>query len=358
MTTVQQSLPAAPPRAAQPVGRITFDYGVVLLCGWFLFGLFLDGWAHNHGFVDDTFFTPWHAVLYSGYGAVGLLLVGTHFRNVSRGAAWGRALPPGYMLSLAGVLLFGAAGAFDFAWHELFGFEANMEALLSPAHLLLAVGAFLFLTGPLRAYWLRRTETNWRAMLPFVLALAFVASLLTFFLQYAALTGEMGLIIGRVRGGEARYADLRGVTGILLHTATLTGVMLFAVRRWRLPFGAFTLIFALNMALMTWMLISQTAEFLLIVPAALAGLVADLLLKRPAPITTSPLRLRALSFAVPFALALGVIVTLHLIGLSLFNRGVWWAVHMWLGAPFLAGIGGIFLSYLLVPPALPEPEST
>ena len=29
-----------------------------------VFGLYIDGWAHNHGFVDDSFFTPWHAVLY------------------------------------------------------------------------------------------------------------------------------------------------------------------------------------------------------------------------------------------------------------------------------------------------------
>jgi hypothetical protein len=37
---------------------------------WFVAGLYLDGWAHNHGKVDNTFFTPWHAVFYSGYVAI------------------------------------------------------------------------------------------------------------------------------------------------------------------------------------------------------------------------------------------------------------------------------------------------
>ena len=32
---------------------------------WAVTGLFLDGWSHNHH-RPETFFTPWHAVLYSG----------------------------------------------------------------------------------------------------------------------------------------------------------------------------------------------------------------------------------------------------------------------------------------------------
>jgi hypothetical protein len=34
-------------------------------------GIFLDGWAHAHGRVDESLFTPWHAVL---AGIAGLLL--------------------------------------------------------------------------------------------------------------------------------------------------------------------------------------------------------------------------------------------------------------------------------------------
>jgi hypothetical protein len=33
-----------------------------LLSAWLVGGLFPDGWAHAHGRVDQSFFTPWHTV--------------------------------------------------------------------------------------------------------------------------------------------------------------------------------------------------------------------------------------------------------------------------------------------------------
>ena len=36
----------------------SFDGAVTLLGAAFTGDLFLDGWAHTHGRVDDTFFTP------------------------------------------------------------------------------------------------------------------------------------------------------------------------------------------------------------------------------------------------------------------------------------------------------------
>ncbi len=35
---------------------------------WMICGLFLDGWAHGAQ-KPETFFSPWHAVLYSGFVA-------------------------------------------------------------------------------------------------------------------------------------------------------------------------------------------------------------------------------------------------------------------------------------------------
>jgi len=58
----------------------------------------------------------------------------------ARGAPWGRALPPGYGLSLAGAGVFAASGVGDLLWHLLFGIEARMEALLSPTHVGLTLG--------------------------------------------------------------------------------------------------------------------------------------------------------------------------------------------------------------------------
>src|SRR5690349_11312671 len=130
-----------------PASNFKLDLLVSVLTFYFLCGLFLDGWAHNHGRVDNTFLTPWHAVLYSGFGLVGAVFVGTQFMNVLKGHIWTRALPKGYGIGLLGIVLFGFGGGFDFVWHSIFGFEANIQALLSPAHLLLATGALLFATA-------------------------------------------------------------------------------------------------------------------------------------------------------------------------------------------------------------------
>ena len=48
-----------------------FDWVMAVLSAWLLGGAFVDGWAHTHGKVDTTFFTPWHAAFYTGFLARG-----------------------------------------------------------------------------------------------------------------------------------------------------------------------------------------------------------------------------------------------------------------------------------------------
>ena len=55
----------------------------VLLSAWLIVGLFLDAWAHGQN-LTETFFTPWHAVLYTGFFASvvwTLTLVARHGRG-------------------------------------------------------------------------------------------------------------------------------------------------------------------------------------------------------------------------------------------------------------------------------------
>ena len=105
----------------QPIGGLRSDCLMSIMGFLFVAGLYVDGWAHAHGRVDNTFFTPWHAVLYSGYFINAVLLVGTLFINHARGLTWQKALPAGYELSLLGVPLFGIGGVGDMSWHTLFG---------------------------------------------------------------------------------------------------------------------------------------------------------------------------------------------------------------------------------------------
>ena len=150
-----------------------FDWGMVILSAWLVGGAFVDGWAHTHGKVDTTFFTPWHVAFYTGFLAVAGALVGALVYRVARRGTWRQALPPGYNLSLLGTVIFGCGGAGDLLWHTLFGIERDVETLFSPTHMMLACGVWLMVGGPFRAAWQRRAPlgVHWHQWLPLVLSL-------------------------------------------------------------------------------------------------------------------------------------------------------------------------------------------
>ncbi len=149
-------------------------------------GFFLDLWAHNHGRVDETFMTPWHAFLYAGAGLFGAALLDVARRNHRQGMPLSQALPPGYGLSFVGAGLFLVAGLVDLVWHEVSGFEVDTEALLSSPHLLLASSGVFMVAGPLRSAWSQGTPTRFpRWSAPWVLPLAMLFSILTAFTAYA-----------------------------------------------------------------------------------------------------------------------------------------------------------------------------
>jgi hypothetical protein len=158
-TSVPIATPARPVARAHAAGRIPrplasvrFDWAIVVASGWFIGGVYLDGWAHNTFPSLETFFTPWHAVMYSGFLAMMAVLGWAMGRNHVAGRSWWDAIPAGYELSLVGGLLFLAGGVGDMLWHFAFGIEADLEALLSPTHLLLLLGGALLLTGPVPTY--------------------------------------------------------------------------------------------------------------------------------------------------------------------------------------------------------------
>src|SRR5262249_42860659 len=116
-------------RARSGQGGLRFDWLFAALSAWLLGGIYLDGWAHIHISSLETFFTPWHAVLYSGFAACALALLVQQVRALRAGAPWREALPPGYGLSLLGAGIFLAGGALDLLWHTFFGIERGVEAL-------------------------------------------------------------------------------------------------------------------------------------------------------------------------------------------------------------------------------------
>ncbi len=103
---------------------------------WFFIGAWIDSSAHTY-LIDDieTFFTPWHAVLYSGYAFS--VLVAIYVKNKIKDYK--------FDVGVLGAVIFGIGGASDAVWHTLLGIETGVEPLVSPSHLMLFLGAFLML---------------------------------------------------------------------------------------------------------------------------------------------------------------------------------------------------------------------
>ena len=352
-----------------PVSNAVFDGVIAALCTWFVGGLYLDGWAHQHIAKLDTFFTPWHAMLYSGFLALAGALGLTALWNWRRGYPLTRALPVGYEWSFLGVLIFLVGGLGDMIWHRLFGIEANLEALLSPMHLLLALSTTLILTGPLRATWHRTDAHGWAALWPMLVSLTLLLSVLTFFTQYAhpfastmaaephrPNTAIFGSLTGRGLARVTFFGQALGLISIQLQTALLMGVVLLAVRRWHLPLGSLILLLGLNTTLLTLMRDKghsgnplDTGAFPLIAVAVLGGMAADLLLWRLRPSAARRAAFRLFAFAVPT-----ILYGLYFLALWLRGGGVWWSIHLWAGSIGMAGVVGLLMSFLVVPPLVKD----
>ncbi len=318
-----------------------FDWIMTALAAYFTAGLYLDGWAHTHGKVDQSFFTPWHAVLYSGQLLMVIILMGVLARNVWRGSMLREALPRGYNLSLIGVLLWFIGGPGDLIWHTLFGIEQSVAALYSPTHLLLALGITLAVSGPLRAAY-HRSDGELRRLidqLPAILSLTFTLSVLTFFIMLAhPLVSLWGT------GWSDSGDEARGMAGIMLDTALLMGSVLLIVRQWKLAPGALTLMFAVN-ALLMGCLFAGPYPSAYVLARALAGVGADALLWWLKPAIARPMALRAFATLVPV-----VIFALYFIAAQI-TVGITWTVHLWAGSLAIAGAIGFLLSLLVAPPS-------
>ncbi|EYB68241.1 hypothetical protein DEIPH_ctg025orf0088 [Deinococcus phoenicis] len=328
--------PEASPRATPAQNLVTITLG-----WWLTAGIFVDGWAHNRfGESLETFFTPWHALFYSGFLAVAAWVLWLAVRGWLAGRRGFAAFPEGYHLAALGVPIFLLGGLGDLTWHTVFGIEVGIEALLSPTHLLLFAGAMCLLSAPLVSAWRAPTPraapagVAWTAVLAATSLLSFVAFMHMYL--WGLLLAPQGLGFVQTRGE---------LGGILLTALILAAPVLLLLRRFRLPFGAVTVMYGLNTVLMTLMLVPGEWRVPLLMVAA--GLVVDALLLVLDPSPARPWALRAFAFLLPLAVwgpYLGGLTLLHLSNLSL---------ELWLGVAVMAGLGGVALSALVVPPPVP-----
>ncbi len=333
MATLSPTTTQAASDAPAAAHSLRFDGVMAVLASFFVGGLFVDGWAHTHNKVDQSFFTPWHALLYSGWVANASVLFVTGLVGRSRGRSWRTALPPGYFLSLLGALGFGLGGLGDMAWHELFRIERGIEALLSPTHLLLAVSMGLLVSGPFRAA-LRHRASN---QLPALISLALTLSVVTFFTQAAHPVAQLwGL------GSLHNYRDDDfAATALVLGGATFAAAALFALKLSQPVAGAFALIFGSN-ALLMGLLNQFVYPLKWTLAFALGGLVLDVLCAGLSKSGAQTKR-HLVAICTPVFLIGAYFIASQIATTA---GGITWRIHFWMGILVLTGMSGLLLSLL------------
>ncbi|MCY4526540.1 MAG: hypothetical protein OXB89_08010 [Anaerolineaceae bacterium] len=333
-----------------PAASRSFDLIALTLAAWVLLGGYVDGIAHVHGATDDTFFTPFHLLLYTGMLAKGIFLAGMQLRNVSRGHSWLRALPRGYLTSLVGIVMMATSGFLDFLWHTAFGIEADIEASFSPPHLLLALSALVFMSGPLRALWGRtEAQRGWAQLFPAIVSALLVWSIFSLFTQFAHAISWVELYTAAGAPGSLFVRDHALTARVIIPAILMNAILLLLLRRWPLPFGAVTFLLLGNSLLMFLLRSAGYGgdNWWILLAALIAGVIGDLLLRGLQRPRIAALPLRVFAFLLPFSYFAAFFVILQLTG------GIWWSIHMWTGVSVLAGAFGLGLSYVAVPPPLP-----
>lgn len=314
-----------------------------VLALWLVLGMFLDGRAHLLGLLqadNDSFFSLWHFILYSGFAALS-----TWVLTLSGGlsAIWRRSsIPPGYGLALLAIPLFLLSGGADLVWHLLWGFENGLQSAMSPPHVLLFSSGVLLITGPLRAGWAQGSPRapSFVAFLPVLLttgtALAVIVS------WSSSLMSPLPWTVGSSDPEQLNLLDLVLYQKVLLANLLLMSATLLVLKLWRPPFGSFTVIYSL-VGLLVGLEDSYSVPGS--VPALLvAGIAADVAVRFLAP---SPQQRRA--FLLAGAAIPALLWSCYFAGVAL-TQGLRWSHQMWSGSILLAALSGCFLAFLVAAP--------
>ena len=306
---------------------------------WMTLGSYVDGWAHTHLITTkESFLTPWHGILYSGWIAAGAWI----YLNRDR---------PGYRLGLIGAIGFGVGGLFDMVWHTVFGIEANAEALISPPHLFLLASHLLIIATPLLAAWASDMprRAGWHEFTPVGMSLIAGVAALSFIVMYGSPFNDYlpsTVFTDGTFGAETRFrlAQKAGLLTFYVTTLIYLTPLLAILKRWRPPFGTATL--AIGLPALGIMAIDPLllGAPILALSGITAGLIADILI---AELDPSPERRNAY-------LSFGALVPIPLVALSLLaielEWGLGWGVNLVTGSMVIATFVGFGLALALSAP--------
>lgn len=327
--------------SGEPLSRNEEFIGMVFGL-WTILGLFLDGWAHSHQ-KPESFLSPWHAVLYSGFTAAALWAARIAWRRRNPERPVLETMPPGHLVSLVGFALFGIGGVGDLIWHEIFGIEANVEALLSPTHLLLLAGGATALSAPLRTMLRSNSiEVSRKEFLPALLSLTLLTAVGAFFLGYLSPFGTTAV---EFSNATTHTHDLSHITpaigeelrenwalgSIFVTSFVLVFPALFVRRHWKTPPGTFLFLYTFLLLLQTGL--GEFKQWPLIAVGVVVGLVVDASMQRGLP-----------AWFVGAAVPLTAWSTYFLV--FELHTGVGWSPELWAGATLMAALLGALIGSL------------
>lgn len=318
-------------------------------------GLFSDGWAHAN-IVDELegFVTPWHTVVFLGFLlTAGWILLLVQDRRVP-GASLRAAVPPGYELAVLSLLGFFVGFNGDAIWHTVFGIESDIDALLSPTHLLMAAALLAIASTPYRA---RRptAAATWRSDGVRVVSLLLTTLVAAFFLLYlwtpSFAIGSVGWEQFLAESGAPDFVTEVSQIAVLGALFAVTVVVLLPVlllaRTGRPPMGAVLLVAVVPAVAVTGIREFGNAWSLLAFLAA--GVLAEVVVARTGPGRRQLLLLGALVPLVLWSTYWVLFAVVH---------GIAWEVELYTGQVMSSVLLGAGAAALLADPVADQAASS
>jgi len=382
LTDMARTAPGAI-RGVRPLTEWRDDLITMALLVWPITAMFFDGLGHNNRTGQESFFSISHLFLYAGATVTGLwltwvvikhqLAAGVDVRRLMIDFA---AIPVGYGVALIGLGVLTVAGPADLIWHEVYGFEVGVDAIYSPPHLALFFGALLVASTGIRSMWAKADiAPDLKTFAPVILSAilfigvsGFITMYLSAFMTNVSPTSDFWNDLANfndvrsnqsidVNSGLTGYGDdawpynyysvSHGIASLVVTGLILLGPTLLIMRRWRVPFGAFALIYAgfgLHVNIMT-----EYRDIVLIVPLLLAGLSADLLQQRLG-LQRSDGRVSLGGIRVAGTAIAAVLWCSYFAVLAL-DQGIGWEPTLWVGALMVGVMTGFGVAFLIAPPA-------
>jgi len=304
-------------------------------------GVLADAWAHTNILSTlESFFTPWHALLYGGFAGTAAWTWWLAFRHRRRNARWwANAWPAGYKLGAIGSLIFLVGGAADMFWHQIFGIETSLRITMSPSHMMLSIGGALLLTSQMRSWWasgeggLRTVTGVLSASLGTMMGVILIIGMsgvvtIAPTREYVAVTG----------GNASTTGAAQGIQAYLVGTLVILIPVLLMLRRRATPIAATGIAGLLGLFSML------QREFPMPLTAALIGMVVAAAVADTVVYRLDIRRGIDAPGRLPIAGAIiaGSLWAGHLIGLQL-GAGIRWPVELWAGTVVLTAVLGALL---------------